>query len=57
MLTNPQKMGERFQFFTMLNHSRLTRPEAEQSEGGGEKMAPVPKKALTPLPVASFSEQ
>uniref|UniRef100_A0A674AQD0 Protein arginine methyltransferase NDUFAF7 n=1 Tax=Salmo trutta TaxID=8032 RepID=A0A674AQD0_SALTR len=27
MLTNPQKMGERFQFFTMLNHSRLTRPE------------------------------
>ncbi|XP_035630161.1 protein arginine methyltransferase NDUFAF7, mitochondrial-like [Oncorhynchus keta] len=40
MLTNPQKMGERFQFFTMLNHSRLTRPE--QSEGG-EKMAPVPK--------------
>jgi hypothetical protein len=46
MLTNPQKMGERFQFFTMLNHSRLTRPE--QSEGG-EKMAPVPKKAPTPL--------
>ncbi|CDQ59217.1 unnamed protein product [Oncorhynchus mykiss] len=53
MLTNPQKMGERFQFFTMLNHSRLTSPE--QSEGG-EKMAPVPKKAPTPLPVTSFSE-
>uniref|UniRef100_A0A674AQE9 Protein arginine methyltransferase NDUFAF7 n=1 Tax=Salmo trutta TaxID=8032 RepID=A0A674AQE9_SALTR len=30
MLTNPQKMGERFQFFTMLNHSRLTRPEPDQ---------------------------
>uniref|UniRef100_A0A8C7PKZ3 Protein arginine methyltransferase NDUFAF7 n=1 Tax=Oncorhynchus mykiss TaxID=8022 RepID=A0A8C7PKZ3_ONCMY len=43
MLTNPQKMGERFQFFTMLNHSRLTSPE--QSKG-----------APTPLPVTSFSE-
>ncbi|KAK6297254.1 hypothetical protein J4Q44_G00318370 [Coregonus suidteri] len=49
MLTNPQKMGERFQFFTMLNHSRLTRPEPEQSEGGE-------KKAPAPLPVAGFSE-
>ncbi|XP_029534834.2 protein arginine methyltransferase NDUFAF7, mitochondrial-like [Oncorhynchus nerka] len=39
MLTNPQKMGERFQFFTMLNHSRLTRPE--QSEGGEKKNAPA----------------
>ncbi|XP_035650401.1 protein arginine methyltransferase NDUFAF7, mitochondrial isoform X2 [Oncorhynchus keta] len=55
MLTNPLKMGERFQFFTMLNHSRLTRPESEQSKGG-KKMAPVPKKGPAPLPVAGFSE-
>ena len=55
MLTNPLKMGERFQFFTMLNHSRLTRPEPEQSKGG-KKMAPVPKKGPAPLPVAGFSE-
>ncbi|XP_064781600.1 protein arginine methyltransferase NDUFAF7, mitochondrial [Oncorhynchus masou masou] len=55
MLTNPLKMGERFQFFTMLNHNRLTRPEPEQSKGG-EKMAPVPKKGPAPLPVAGFSE-
>lgn len=40
MLTNPLKMGERFQFFTMLNHSRLTRPEPEQSEGGGGEDGP-----------------
>uniref|UniRef100_A0A4W5QVC6 Protein arginine methyltransferase NDUFAF7 n=1 Tax=Hucho hucho TaxID=62062 RepID=A0A4W5QVC6_9TELE len=38
MLTNPLKMGERFQFFTMLNHSRLTRPEQSKR---GKKMAPV----------------
>lgn len=53
MLTNPLKMGERFQFFTMLNHSRLTRPEQSK---GGKKMAPVPKKGPAPLPVAGFSE-
>ncbi|XP_041722011.1 protein arginine methyltransferase NDUFAF7, mitochondrial isoform X1 [Coregonus clupeaformis] len=55
MLTNPLKMGERFQFFTMLNHSRLTRTEPEESKGG-KKMAPVPKKGPAPLPVAGFSE-
>ncbi|XP_029508022.2 protein arginine methyltransferase NDUFAF7, mitochondrial [Oncorhynchus nerka] len=53
MLTNPLKMGERFQFFTMLNHSRLTRPEQSK---GGKKMAPAPKKGPAPLPVAGFSE-
>uniref|UniRef100_A0A4W5R2Q4 Protein arginine methyltransferase NDUFAF7 n=1 Tax=Hucho hucho TaxID=62062 RepID=A0A4W5R2Q4_9TELE len=53
MLTNPLKMGERFQFFTMLNHSRLTRPEQSKR---GKKMAPVPKMGPAPLPVAGFSE-
>uniref|UniRef100_A0A6Q2XUA3 Protein arginine methyltransferase NDUFAF7 n=1 Tax=Esox lucius TaxID=8010 RepID=A0A6Q2XUA3_ESOLU len=55
MLTNPAKMGERFQFFTMLNHIRLTGPEPKQPELGA-KMAPVPRKAPAPLPVAGFSE-
>ncbi|KAL4649004.1 NADH dehydrogenase ubiquinone complex I, assembly factor 7 isoform X2 [Arapaima gigas] len=47
MLTNPKKMGERFKFFALLAHSRLSQPV----EGQG-----TVKKAPGPLPVAGFTE-
>ncbi|KAL2081843.1 hypothetical protein ACEWY4_021661 [Coilia grayii] len=48
MLVNPQKMGERFQFLTLLHHRRLATPE----EGEGMKR----RRGPAPLPVAGFSE-
>ncbi|KAG9336122.1 hypothetical protein JZ751_002469 [Albula glossodonta] len=47
MLTNPEKMGERFKFFAMLAHGRLAPPSPAET---GKKRAPAP------LPVAGFSE-
>ncbi|XP_054474192.1 protein arginine methyltransferase NDUFAF7, mitochondrial [Anoplopoma fimbria] len=49
MLTNPDKMGDRFHFFGLLHHSRLSKPT--RAEG-----LKLEKKSPAPLPVAGFTE-
>ncbi|XP_070705567.1 protein arginine methyltransferase NDUFAF7, mitochondrial [Pempheris klunzingeri] len=50
MLTNPDKMGERFHFFGLLHHSRLAKPKRP------EGLALEKKRSPAPLPVAGFTE-
>lgn len=49
MLTNPARMGQRFHFFSLLQHSRLLRPQLST----GLKLE---KKSPAQLPVAGFSQ-
>ncbi|XP_060773986.1 protein arginine methyltransferase NDUFAF7, mitochondrial [Neoarius graeffei] len=51
MLTDPEKMGHRFQFLSLLNPSRLAQPEEEEGV-----MTKRRRKGLVPLPVAGFTE-
>lgn len=50
MLTDPDKMGHRFQFLSLLHPSRLAQPEEEKG------MVMKKRKDTTPLPVAGFTE-
>ncbi|KAG7316424.1 hypothetical protein KOW79_019965 [Hemibagrus wyckioides] len=50
MLTDPDKMGHRFQFLSLLHPSRLVQPEEEKG------MVMKKRKDTTPLPVAGFTE-
>ncbi|XP_013878100.1 protein arginine methyltransferase NDUFAF7, mitochondrial isoform X1 [Austrofundulus limnaeus] len=50
MLTNPSKMGERFQFLGLLHPSRLASPERAE----GLKLEK--NQSSAPLPVAGFTE-
>lgn len=49
MLTHPARMGERFHFFSLLQHSRLLRAQVPT----GLKLE---KKSPAQLPVAGFSQ-
>lgn len=49
MLTNPARMGERFHFFSLLQHSRLLRVQLPT----GLKLE---RKSPAQLPVAGFSQ-
>ncbi|XP_060722254.1 protein arginine methyltransferase NDUFAF7, mitochondrial [Tachysurus vachellii] len=51
MLTDPEKMGHRFQFMSLLHPSRLAQPEEEK----GVRMQRR-TKSTAPLPVAGFTE-
>ncbi|XP_028997725.1 protein arginine methyltransferase NDUFAF7, mitochondrial [Betta splendens] len=50
VLTNPAKMGERFHFFSLLHHSRLTKPRTPEGLKLEKKRSPAP------LPVAGFTQ-
>lgn len=49
LLTDPDQMGERFNFFCLLHHSRLVQPQALT----GLKLE---KRSPAQLPVAGFTE-
>ncbi|KAK3541931.1 hypothetical protein QTP86_008175 [Hemibagrus guttatus] len=50
MLTDPDKMGHRFQFLSLLHPSRLAQPEEDKG------IAMKKRKDMAPLPVAGFTE-